>query len=318
MRPVIVEAETLPDALTEPAAALARMSSESTVISPPKSETASAPTLACALDDVAGLRDDAARRPSRSSRSSRPPGTRSPGCTCVGRSAAPSTAYETSSGQAGLDDSGDHGGRRAPRAAAAQPRRWRRRGRRAPARRGGGRVPRRFRVARAAAAARATRAAPRPRRAGRRTGGAERARAARSRSGLRPRRRRSTRARGPAPAAAADCRSAPAASVPTAAVGTIASSDVAAASTWPSPSATRVGTKRMPPPTPNRPDSTPAAEAEHDREDDVPVLIRRSARRRCAASSTANASVRARPETRCWTPSRSSRRPPPGCRRAAA
>ena len=50
--PVSVEAATFPEALTEPAATLARRSSDSTVISPPKSETASAPAFACALDDV--------------------------------------------------------------------------------------------------------------------------------------------------------------------------------------------------------------------------------------------------------------------------
>ena len=54
VRPVIVEAETLPEALTAPAATLARRSSDATVISPPKSDTASAPVLAWALDDVPG------------------------------------------------------------------------------------------------------------------------------------------------------------------------------------------------------------------------------------------------------------------------
>ena len=53
-RPVIADAETLPDALTDPAAALARTSIDSTVTSPPKSETASAPTPAWALDDSPG------------------------------------------------------------------------------------------------------------------------------------------------------------------------------------------------------------------------------------------------------------------------
>src|SRR5436190_12814256 len=47
--------------------------------------------------------------------------------------------------------------------------------------------------------------------------------------------------------------------VPTSAVGMIASSDVPVASCCDRPSATRVGTKRMPPPTPNIPASTPAA-----------------------------------------------------------
>ena len=51
---MIVEAETLADALTEPAAALARTSIDSTVTSPPKRETASAPTPAWALDDSPG------------------------------------------------------------------------------------------------------------------------------------------------------------------------------------------------------------------------------------------------------------------------
>ena len=66
----------------------------------------------------------------------------------------------------------------------------------------------------------------------------------------------------------AGCRTGPAASVPTAAVGKIASSEVAAASTWPRPRATSAGTKRIPPPTPKRPDITPAASPRHDREDD--------------------------------------------------
>src|SRR6516225_3384201 len=39
----------------------------------------------------------------------------------------------------------------------------------------------------------------------------------------------------------------------------MASSDVAWASIWPRPSATSVGTKRMPPPTPKSPERTPAA-----------------------------------------------------------
>src|SRR5262249_40912085 len=46
---------------------------------------------------------------------------------------------------------------------------------------------------------------------------------------------------------------------PAATVGTIASSEVARASICPSPSTTSVGTKRIPPPTPNRPERTPAA-----------------------------------------------------------
>ena len=52
--PVIEDAETLPEALTDPAATLARRSSEVTVISPAKSDTASAPVFACALEDVPG------------------------------------------------------------------------------------------------------------------------------------------------------------------------------------------------------------------------------------------------------------------------
>src|SRR5262245_31088089 len=52
--PEIVDAETVPDELTEPAAALARTSSDSIVTSPPKSETASAPTDACALEETPG------------------------------------------------------------------------------------------------------------------------------------------------------------------------------------------------------------------------------------------------------------------------
>ena len=54
VRPVIEDPETLPEALTVPAATLTRRSSEATVISPPKSETASAPVFACALEDVPG------------------------------------------------------------------------------------------------------------------------------------------------------------------------------------------------------------------------------------------------------------------------
>ena len=53
-RPVSDDAETSADAFAGPAATLARTSSESTVISPPKSETASAFTLACALDETPG------------------------------------------------------------------------------------------------------------------------------------------------------------------------------------------------------------------------------------------------------------------------
>jgi len=67
---------------------------------------------------------------------------------------------------------------------------------------------------------------------------------------------------------------------PVAAVGTMAKSEVAAASTWPSPSATRVGTNRIPPPTPNMPESTPAARPSDTAATIVQVLIRRAARPR--------------------------------------
>ncbi len=52
--PVSVEAETLPEALAEPAATLVRTSSESIAISPPKSDTDRALTFACALDETPG------------------------------------------------------------------------------------------------------------------------------------------------------------------------------------------------------------------------------------------------------------------------
>ena len=54
VRPFTVDAETLPDALADPAATLARRSIDSIVISPSKSETASAPTVAWAVEVTLG------------------------------------------------------------------------------------------------------------------------------------------------------------------------------------------------------------------------------------------------------------------------
>jgi len=54
VRPFTVDAETLPDALADPAATLARRSTDSIVISPPKSDTASAPTVAWAVEVTLG------------------------------------------------------------------------------------------------------------------------------------------------------------------------------------------------------------------------------------------------------------------------
>ena len=53
---------------------------------------------------------------------------------------------------------------------------------------------------------------------------------------------------------------------PTRTVGMIASSEVASAWSCVSPSQVSVGTKRMPPPTPNMPGEDAGGEAEHDRE----------------------------------------------------
>ena len=60
VRPVSDDAATFADAFAAPAATLARTSSESTVISPAKSETANAPTPLCALDETPGWAVDAA------------------------------------------------------------------------------------------------------------------------------------------------------------------------------------------------------------------------------------------------------------------
>ena len=108
VRPVIDEAETLPDAFDRSRRRRSRgRRARSTVISPPKSETASAPAFACALDE-----SRAAPRPgrprSRSSRSSRPRGRRSP----AEPDRPPGGRHRERDliRRAGLGDAGEHGG----------------------------------------------------------------------------------------------------------------------------------------------------------------------------------------------------------------
>ncbi len=109
-----------------------------------------------------------------------------------------------------------------------------------------------------------TRQAGRPRRAaGRRTGAATSPRATTSPARFPRRRRPPRRGRERSPAARRRCRSGSAARRRAIATGTIAASDVACASSWPSPTTSvSVATNGIPPPMPNSADRMPASEAE--------------------------------------------------------
>ena len=104
----------------------------------------------------------------------------------------------------------------------------------------------------------ATRSAPRSRSAAPQRASEVRARAAIRRPGRRRPWLRSTQRRSRGRDASERCRSCCWRQTPTITVGMIASSDVASACSCVRPSHVSVGTNRMPPPTPNRPASTPA------------------------------------------------------------
>ena len=262
-RPVIADVPTSPVAPAGPAAAPARTVTDSATTSPPSAETASARIAPSADEEMPGCAVAVAvEAPMRSTDPSAGKANAPPPLTAGGADCRASPPRPARDGHLRDERGGARLRRRGGRR--TRPRRGPRRQRRAGARLRRGR-PLTTRQG----------SAPVPGGPGSRAGrrreqqhaeGAAGGLVDPSRSGCRPRRPRSRRPRRRAPAHP-QVAVRPLADRAVAAVGTIARSDVAAASTWPSPSSTSVGTNRIPPPTPKIPED---AGGEPERRDDRP------------------------------------------------